>query len=148
VEDCELQLKMKILTHSIELKTLGNAQIHDITGNVADLLEASGLKDGHAVLFVQGSTGGLTTMEFEDGLVKDLQNFMEALLPTEDDYFHNERWGDANGHAHLRASLIGPYLVVPFSKGKLLHGTWQQVVFIDFDVRPRNREIVCQLCGE
>jgi secondary thiamine-phosphate synthase enzyme len=115
---------------------------------VAQEVADSGLKDGTATVFVTGSTGGVTTVEYESGLISDLRDLFDRLAPSNIPYQHNLRWGDGNGHAHVRASLVGPSLTVPFVDKKLTLGTWQQIVFVDFDNRPRSRELVLQLMGE
>ena len=137
-----------VVTKRIGLKTKGNGQILDITGQVAQEVTDSGLKDGTVTVFVSGSTGGVTTVEYESGLLSDLQDLFDRLAPSHIHYQHNLRWGDGNGHAHVRASLLGPSLTVPFVDRRLTLGTWQQIVFIDFDNRPRSRELVLQLVGE
>lgn len=137
-----------VVTRTIELKTKGNGHIVDITREVAEEVADSGLKDGTVTVFVPGSTGGVTTVEYEPGLLSDLQDLFDRLVPTNIHYQHNLRWGDGNGHAHVRASLLGPSLTVPFVDQKLTLGTWQQIAFIDFDNRPRSRELVLQLMGE
>lgn len=119
----------------------------DLTREVTSLLTSSSFHEGFLILFVPGSTAALTTIEYEDGLVQDFSSMMEKIAPRGDRYAHHMRWGDDNGHAHLRASLLGPSLTVPFARGKLALGTWQQIVFIDFDTRPRKREIVVQITG-
>jgi secondary thiamine-phosphate synthase enzyme len=139
---------MKISTQTISLSTRGNTDILDISEKVQEIVSRQGLSVGNVTLFVVGSTGGLTTVEYEPGLLKDLPEAFERVAPSGRRYHHDDTWGDGNGHAHVRASLLGPSLVVPFSGGKLLLGTWQQIVFIDFDVRPRKREIVVQIIGE
>jgi len=120
----------------------------DITENVADLVRQSSVEDGIVVVFVPGSTGAVTTLEFEPGLVQDIKDFFERVAPKDLYYHHEERWHDKNGHAHIRASLIGPSVTVPFRDKRLMLGTWQQIVFLDFDVRPRERELVVQIIGE
>ena len=137
-----------IVTRRIGLKTKGNCHIIDITRQVAQEVAGSGLKDGTVTVFVPGSTGGITTVEYESGLLSDLQKLFDRLAPSNIHYQHNLRWGDGNGHAHVRASLLGASLTVPFVDQKLTLGTWQQIVFIDFDNRPRSRELVLQLMGE
>ncbi len=132
----------------IALQTKGNGAMADITDDVARAVSESGMSDGIAVVFVPGATGGLTTIEYEGGLVRDFSELMERLAPESRDYHHNERWGDGNGHSHVRASLLGPSITVPFSDGRLTLGTWQQIVFVDFDTRPRARKLVVQLVGE
>lgn len=138
---------MQVTSRQIELKTKGNAQIIDITGRIREALNETGMKNGTVTVFVVGSTGGLTTVEYEPGLIKDLDDLFERLAPSDASYAHDATWGDANGHSHIRASLIGPSLAIPFIKGELTLGTWQQVVFIDFDHRPRSRKIIVQFTG-
>jgi secondary thiamine-phosphate synthase enzyme len=137
-----------VVTRRIGLKTKGNCHILDITRQVAQEVAGSGLKDGTVTVFVSGSTGGVTTVEYESGLLSDLQDLFDRLAPSNIHYQHNLRWGDGNGHAHVRASLLGASLTVPFVDQRLTLGTWQQIVFIDFDNRPRSRELVLQLMGE
>jgi secondary thiamine-phosphate synthase enzyme len=137
-----------VITRRIGLKTKGNCHILDITRQVAQEVAGSGLKDGTVTVFVTGSTGGVTTIEYESGLLSDLRDLFDRLAPPNINYQHNLRWGDGNGHAHVRASLLGASLTVPFVDKKLALGTWQQIVFIDFDNRPRSRELVLQLMGE
>jgi len=132
----------------IELKTRGNGSMADITESVARAAADAGVRDGIVTVFVPGATGGVTTIEYEGGLVRDFGELMERLAPEGRDYSHNERWGDGNGHSHLRASLLGPSLTVPLSGGRLTLGTWQQIVFVDFDTRARSREIIVQIVGE
>lgn len=137
-----------VVTRRIGLKTKGNCHILDITRQVAQEVAGSGLKDGTVTVFVPGSTGGVTTVEYESGLLADLQDLFDLLAPSNVHYQHNLRWGNGNGHAHVRASLLGASLTVPFVDKRLTLGTWQQIVFIDFDNRPRSRELVLQLMGE
>lgn len=137
-----------VVTRRIGLKTQGNCHIIDITRQVTQEVVGSGLKDGTVTVFVTGSTGGVTTVEYESGLISDLRDLFDRLAPSSISYQHNLRWGDGNGHSHVRASLVGPSLTVPFVDQKLTLGTWQQIVFIDFDNRPRSRELVLQLMGE
>lgn len=139
---------MSIYTDTIALSTRGRTDIQDITAEAQDIVNRHGLKEGQILLFVPGSTGGLTTVEYEPGLLKDLPEAFERLAPSNQRYHHDDTWHDGNGHSHVRASLLGPSLVVPFSGGKLLLGTWQQIVFIDFDNRSRSRQIVAQVTGE
>ncbi len=139
---------MAILHFSIEKETHGFTDILDITGEVQQLVKESGLENGSVLLFVPGSTGGLTTIEYEPGLLQDLPELFEKLIPSNKPYHHDRTWGDGNGFSHLRASLIGPSLNVPFTNGRLTLGTWQQIIFIDFDNRPRHRQIVVQIIGE
>ncbi len=137
-----------VVTKRIELNTKGNCHIVDITGQVSEEVLRSGLKDGIVTIFVPGSTAGVTTVEYEPGLVSDLQRLFDRVAPADINYRHNLRWGDGNGHSHVRASLLGPSLTVPFAEKRLTLGTWQQIVFIDFDIRPRRRELVLQIMGE
>jgi len=120
----------------------------DITPNVQDALSSSGLSSGIVTVFVPGSTASVTTIEYEPGLIKDFPRAMEKLAPKGAHYDHDARWGDGNGHSHVRASTIGPGLVVPFENGRLMLGTWQQIVLIDFDNRPRARNVIVQAMGE
>jgi secondary thiamine-phosphate synthase enzyme len=137
-----------IITYEINLKTKGNGDIIDITAGVQERITNSGVNNGAVVIFVTGSTAGITTIEFEPGLVADLQESWEKLIPRNKQYQHEARWGDGNGYAHIRASLQGASLSVPFSNKKLVLGTWQQIVLVDFDNRPRSRNIVVQIMGE
>jgi secondary thiamine-phosphate synthase enzyme len=130
------------------IRTRGHCDIHDLTSKLQLALTASGVKEGQALVFVAGSTAGVTTVEFEPGLVRDIHEFFERLIPEDQDYFHHATWADDNGSSHLRAALLKPSLSIPFKDGKLLNGTWQQVVLIDFDTRPRDRSVVFQFCGE
>jgi secondary thiamine-phosphate synthase enzyme len=139
---------MRVITETIALSTRGNADMQDITPQAQNLVHQHGLKEGHLTLFVSGSTAALTTIEYEPGLIKDMPEAFERIAPTGRRYHHDDTWGDGNGHAHVRASLLGPSLVVPFSEGKLLLGTWQQIVLIDFDTHGRRRSIVAQIIGE
>lgn len=139
---------MPVKTEHFELKSRGNGHVLDITGIVEDRVKKSQLRDGIVTVFVPGSTAAVSTIEYEDGLVKDIHNLWENLIPQNRDYFHNYTWGDGNGHAHLRAYLLGPSLTVPFTEGRLTLGTWQQIVLVDFDNRPRSRRMVCQIMGE
>ena len=138
---------MQIVTDHIHLSTRGDAEVVDITERVADVLERHKLGEGQALVFVSGSTAGLTTVEYEPGLVRDLPAMFERIAPRNARYHHEDTWHDGNGHSHCRASLLGPSLVIPFAGRKLLLGTWQQIVLIDFDNRPRERELVVQLTG-
>ncbi len=139
---------MAIVTDTVAVPTRGNAHMVDLTPLVQAVIERHRYREGHAVLFVVGSTAALTTIEFEPGLQQDLPAALERIAPRGIPYAHEQTWHDDNGHAHVRASLVGPSLVVPFDDGRLLLGTWQQVVLIDFDTRPRQREVVVQLAGE
>jgi secondary thiamine-phosphate synthase enzyme len=137
-----------VVTEKISLKTSGNADTHDITDAVARAVSGSGVTSGTVTLFCPGSTSALTTIEFEPGAVADLEQVFDEVAPRSRYYRHNERWGDGNGHSHVRAALLGPSLSVPFVGHRLTLGTWQQIIYVDFDVRPRQREIVVQIIGE
>jgi secondary thiamine-phosphate synthase enzyme len=139
---------MPVETGKISLNTRGNTDIHDITREVTRLVEQSGLKNGTLTVFCPSSTSGLTTVEFEPGAVADLKRMFEELVPSNREYAHNAAWDDGNGHSHMRASLLGPSLTIPFVKGCLTLGTWQQIIYVDFDTRPRHRELVVQMVGE
>lgn len=139
---------MTVVTDSISLSTRGDSEMHNITQEAQEVIRKHALREGQILLFVPGSTGALTTIEYEPGLIKDLPEAFERLAPSDHRYHHDDTWHDGNGHAHVRASLLGPSLTVPFSGGKLLLGTWQQIIFIDFDTRPRQRSIVAQVVGE
>ncbi len=137
-----------IVTQDIHLRTQGHTAIEDITPMVQEVVAGSGLAAGIVTLFCPGSTAGLTTIEYEDGIISDLQRVFDEIAPPGRAYKHHLRWGDDNGSAHIRAALIGPSLTVPFVEGKLTLGTWQQIVFLDFDTTPRSRRIVVQAMGE
>jgi len=139
---------MPVQSLTIKLSTKGNADIHDITGRVESALSNSELKDGVVTIFCPSSTSALTTIEYEDGCLTDLQRLFEEIIPSNREYAHNARWGDGNGHSHIRAALLGASLNVPFVEGNLALGTWQQIIYVDFDVRPRQRELILQLIGE
>lgn len=139
---------MSVVTKKIKLNTKGDTDIIDITPQVVSAVSKSGLNNGIAVVFVSGSTGGLTTVEYEPGLIGDLRTYFEKIAPKSGKYQHNMRWHDGNGYAHVRASFLGPSLSVPFINGDLQLGTWQQIIFIDFDNRPRSRELIVQVVGE
>ncbi|MBC7253945.1 MAG: YjbQ family protein [Actinobacteria bacterium] len=139
---------MAVHTASLELSTGGGSEIIDITGKVQEAVEGSRLREGLVTVFVPGSTGGVITLEYEPGLVKDLGEAFERLAPRGKPYHHDRTWGDGNGHSHVRASLVGPSLSVPFRERRLILGTWQQIAFVDFDNRPRRRVLIVQVMGE
>ena len=139
---------MRVIGESISFSTQGFNDMKDLTASVSKKLGESGLKEGIVTLFVPGSTGGLTTIEYESGLIEDFSELMEKVIPSGVTYHHDARWGDGNGFSHVRASLIGPSLTVPFSNGTLNLGTWQQIVFIDFDNCSRSRRIILQFIGQ
>ena len=137
---------MAVITEQIKLSTKGNTDIIDITPKVADKLDSLKINSGIVNLNVCGSTGAITTCEYEPGLVQDLKDLFDKIIPR-GHYNHDQAWGDGNGHSHLRASLLGPSLTIPFKNRELILGTWQQIIFIDFDNRPRQRKLVVQLMG-
>jgi secondary thiamine-phosphate synthase enzyme len=137
-----------VITDELQLQTEGNCHILDITSQVGDAVRASELRDGIVTVFCPGSTGGLSTIEYESGALYDLERTLDQIAPPDRDYRHHLRWGDDNGHSHVRAAVIGPSLTVPFVDGTLTLGTWQQIVFLDFDTRPRSRRLVLQIMGE
>jgi len=139
---------MVVASDVIGLRTSAKDEIVDITHKVQDFVSRSGVKDGLACVFVVGSTAAVTTVEHEPGLVSDMREAMDRLYPKDRDYEHHQRWGDGNGHSHIRASFVGPSLTVPVSNGRLILGTWQQIVFMEFDNKPRSREITVKIVGE
>jgi secondary thiamine-phosphate synthase enzyme len=139
---------MKIKTKTFMEQTAGFCDIIDITAKIQEQIDQEKIRRGVATVFVSGSTAALTTIEFEAGLIQDLKEFVEKLIPSDRKYRHDDRWADDNGFSHLRASLFGPSLALPIENGRPLLGTWQQVVLVDFDNRPRTREIVIQFIGE
>lgn len=139
---------MPVKTHKLSVSTRGDAQAVDITAQVEEALRSTGLTGGTVTVFVPGATGGITTVEYEPGLLQDLEELWQRIAPKGPSYHHDQAWHDGNGHSHLRASLLGPDLTVPFVDGQLTLGTWQQIIFVDFDARPRDRELVLQCIGE
>ncbi len=139
---------MRIVNERIFLNTKGSGDFIDITADVSRLLKASRMQTGSILIFAIGSTAAITTLEYEPGLLADMKEFYEQLASSRKHYYHDDTWGDANGYSHVRASIAGPSLTVPFEKGKMLLGTWQQITFSEFDNRPREREIVVQITGE
>lgn len=137
-----------IVTQQLGLHTQGHTDIQDITSQVAAIVRESGLQSGIVTVFCAGSTGGLTTIEYESGVIADLRQILDEIVPPVRDYQHHLRWGDDNGSAHIRSAFISPSLTVPFVDGNLTLGTWQQIVFLDFDTRPRSRRLVVQVMGE
>lgn len=137
-----------VITNELRLNTKGNCDIHDITPQVAELVGATGLNDGIVIVFSPSSTSGLTTIEYESGALTDLERLLDEIAPQEREYRHNLRWGDGNGHSHVRAALIGPSITVPLVGGRLTLGTWQQLIFVDFDNRSRSRRLVVQIVGD
>jgi secondary thiamine-phosphate synthase enzyme len=136
-----------VVTETIEIQTKGHGDILDLTLKVAAILSNSKIQDGVVTVFVTGSTAGITTIEFEPNLVSDLNEMFQKIAPEGVPYHHDNTWGDRNGYAHVRASLLGASLAVPFSGGRLVLGQWQQIVLADFDERPRQRQVVVQVMG-
>jgi len=137
-----------IITKQIAISTRGFTDIIDITNDIQSALNDSGLIQGNILIFISGSTAGITTIEYEPGLLKDLPEAFEKIAPMNQSYYHNETWGDGNGFSHVRAAMLGCSLTVPFTNGHMMLGTWQQIVVIDFDNRNRQRKIVVQITGE
>jgi len=137
-----------VSTGTISLTTKGFTDILDITDKVTAIVAKSGIQNGLVNVFCSGSTGGITTIEYESGVIKDLKKVIEKIVPSNMPYEHDTRWGDGNGFSHVRAALMKPSLTIPLIKGKLTLGTWQQIVFMDFDNRGRNRDVVVQVVGE
>ncbi len=139
---------MTVVTREWRVSTQGHTHVVDITDQVRRAVAESGLQHGIVTVFVPHSTCGVSTIEYEPGCIQDLQDLFARWIPEDQPYAHNRRWGDGNGHAHLRATLLGPSLTVPFVDGRLQLGTWQQIILVDFDVRPRQRRVICQILGE
>ena len=137
-----------VITKKISLQTKGHCDIIDITSQVEQQVAETNINNGIAVIFVSGSTAGITTIEFESGLLSDFQSMWERIVPKNILYDHDRRWGDGNGYSHVRASLLGASLVIPFNDKRLALGTWQQIVLVDFDNRPRSRQLILQIMGE
>ena len=137
-----------VVNKEIQFNTQGHGHVLDITDEVRHQVRESGLGSGIVTLFSPSSTSALTTIEFESGAVHDLQQLFERIAPADLEYRHNLRWGDGNGHSHVRHALLGPSLTIPFMDGRLTLGTWQQIVFVDFDNRSRARSLVVQILGE
>jgi len=137
-----------VLSDVISLNTKGFCDIHDITQPVSAVVNRSGIKNGTATVFCPGSTGAVTTIEYESGVLEDLKKAIERIAPSNISYAHDQRWGDGNGFSHVRAALLGPSLTVPILQASLALGTWQQIVFVDFDNRSRRRNVVVQVMGE
>lgn len=139
---------MKIVTSELQFETTGKTDIIDISGNVQEEVLQSHVQDGSILLFISGSTAGLTTIEFESGVVNDLRRAINRIAPKNIPYEHDRRWGDGNGYSHVRAALLGPSLSIPLREGNVLLGTWQQIVLLDFDNRPRRRRVTVHIMGE
>lgn len=139
---------MAVKTQTISLNTRGNADIIDITERVAGCVEESALKDGIVTVFCSSSTSALTTIEYERGCLSDLRRLFDEIVTPNREYAHDAAWGDGNGHSHVRAALLKASLTIPFVQGRMTLGTWQQIIYVDFDNRPRQRQIVVQVMGE
>lgn len=137
-----------VLTRTFELNTNANYDTHDITEQVAQHVRESGLQNGIVTVFTPSSTSALTTIEYEPGAISDFERLFDEIATPDREYRHNLRWNDGNGHSHIRASLVGPSLTIPFAEKELLLGEWQQIMYIDFDVRPRTRRVIVQILGE
>lgn len=141
-------IKMSVTTQTIQLQTEGNADVLDITSQVVQAVKVSELHDGIVTIFCPSATSALTTIEYESGCISDLRRLFDEIVDPDRHYAHNARWHDGNGHSHVRAALLGPSLTVPVVNGRLTLGTWQQIIYVDFDNRPRQRELIVQLLGE
>ena len=139
---------MKIINKRLTIQTSGPGDLINITDDITTLLSQTELKTGQVVVFHIGSTAAITTFEYESGMIKDVQELFEKIIPRNQHYHHDDTWGDANGFSHLRAALQGPSLTIPFENGELLLGTWQQVVLAEFDNKARRRQVVVQIIGE
>ena len=139
---------MEIFTKSFSLETEGFNDIIDITSQVQEIINVTSLSEGNALVFIPGATAGITTIEYEPGLLKDYPEFMEKIVPSDKNYQHDMTWHDGNGFSHIRAALQGASLQVPFFNGELLLGTWQQIILVDFDNRNRNRKVIVQIIGK
>ncbi|MBA4453258.1 MAG: secondary thiamine-phosphate synthase enzyme YjbQ [Nitrosopumilaceae archaeon] len=139
---------MTVLTESIKIQSEGENDMIDLTEKISDSVTESGISNGSAIIFVSGSTGSVTTIEFEPGLIQDFPEMLNRIAPKNLDYGHERMWHDGNGHSHVKASLLGPSLTIPFIDGQLCLGTWQQIVFVELDTRERTRNLVLQIIGE
>ncbi len=137
-----------IKTEEIKFDSQGDGDIIDLTGQIAKKIKSCGLSSGTVTVFTPSATSAITTIEYEPGLLQDLPEFFQKIIPSEVSYKHDQTWHDGNGYAHLRAALVGPDITVPFVAGKMTLGTWQQIVFLDFDNRARNRKVIVQIMGE
>ncbi len=138
---------MKVVSKYLSIDTREDVDIKDITRPVQDAVDSSGIKNGTVTVFVPGSTGVITTMEYEPGLLKDIPEALEIFAPSGKDYAHHQTWHDDNGKSHVRATIMGPSLVVPIIDGNVVHGTWQQIVFMNLDTSARRRDVVLQIMG-
>jgi len=139
---------MKVYSEEVHISTKGEGDIIDLTGKVKEVVRKSGIKNGLVCVFVPGSTGAVTTIEYEPGLLKDLPKTLERIAPKHEYYHHEETWHDGNGHSHVRASIIGASLTIPIKDSEVIHGTWQQIVFVELDIRKRERRLIVHVMGE
>jgi secondary thiamine-phosphate synthase enzyme len=140
-------MTIEITSTYLSFSTTAGTDVIDITDYVSDSLGQTNISEGRVVLFIPGSTAALTTIEYESGVIEDLKEAIERIAPKNIPYRHDARWGDGNGHSHVRAALLGPSLTIPFIDGRMTLGTWQQIILLDFDNRPRQRRITCQILG-
>jgi secondary thiamine-phosphate synthase enzyme len=139
---------MAVVSASISLSTQGNTDIREITDQVTQLVGESGLNQGIVTVFCPSSTSGITTIEYESGCLADMRRMFDEIVPSDRPYQHDQTWGDANGYSHMRAALLKASLTIPFVNARLTLGTWQQIIYVDFDNRPRQRQLVVQIMGE
>jgi secondary thiamine-phosphate synthase enzyme len=139
---------MTVITKTAQIETRGENDVIDITGQTSKALEESNLEDGIVTVFISGSTAAITTIEYEPGLIQDFPSMLSRIVPKDNEYQHDNTWHDGNGHSHVKASLIGPSMTIPFKDGNLMLGTWQQIVLLETDTRPRERKIILQIIGE
>jgi secondary thiamine-phosphate synthase enzyme len=137
--------KLKVISKTIQLSSKGQDDVIDITKQVSNVVKDSNIENGTVTIFVAGSTAAITTIEYEPGLIKDFPEMLSRIIPKNIEYEHDNTWHDGNGHSHVRASLVGPSLTVPIINGKLTLGTWQQIVLLEMDTRPRNRNLILQI---
>ena len=139
---------MTVKTATVHVETRGNTDILDITNDVLEAVLQTGISNGIANVFSPSATSAITTIEYENGCLKDLKRLFDEIIDPTREYAHNARWGDGNGHSHVRAALLGPSFTVPVVDGRLTLGTWQQIIFVDFDIRPRRRKLIVQVIGD
>ncbi len=139
---------MTVKSNLIKIQSRCENDMIDLTEKISDFVKKSGISNGIVTVFVSGSTGSISTIEYEPGLIKDFPEMLNRIAPRDLDYGHEKMWHDGNGHSHVKASLVGPSLTVPFNDGKLCLGTWQQIVFVELDTRSRNRDLILQIIGE
>lgn len=139
---------MTVITKIAQIETRGENDVIDITGQTSKALKESKLEDGIVTVFISGSTAAITTIEYEPGLIQDFPSMLSRIVPKDNEYQHDNTWHDGNGHSHVKASLIGPSMTIPFKDGNLMLGTWQQIVLLETDTRPRERKIILQIIGE